>query len=117
MIGLPETFVGELDVNCRDATVSKSAGFGLDSWCSTPGRGITFRPALVSTSSLIRWVHGVLSSVLKWPYHEADHSLVPRVEVKRVELYVYSPYVFIAQYLGAGRTLPLTFIFYYLEVI
>jgi hypothetical protein len=78
-------------------------GYGLDSQGSIPGRGKRFfsistasRPALGLTQPPIQWVLGVLSLEVKCPGHEADPSLHLVLRLVEVELYLHSPYVFIA---------------------
>jgi len=43
---------------------------------------IMSRSAVRPTKPLIQWVLGVLSPVVKWPGHEADHSPPSSVKVK-----------------------------------
>jgi hypothetical protein len=45
----------------------------------------------------IQWVPGVLSPKVKWPRHEADHSLPTSEKVKNMWSYTFtSPYTFVA---------------------
>jgi hypothetical protein len=55
------------------------------------------RPALGSTQPLIQWVPGALSSGVKRPGREADHSSPTSSEVKNTWIYTSTPpYVFMA---------------------
>jgi hypothetical protein len=67
-------------------------------WSSSPGRvknfhfSISFRPALGPTQPPIQWVPSALSSRLKRPGREADHSPPTSAEVKEnVGLCIHSP--------------------------
>jgi hypothetical protein len=68
---------------------------------SSPGRGKNFlfstlsRPALGSTQLPIHWVPGALSSGVKRPGREADHSSPASAEVKKMWIYIStSLYIF-----------------------
>jgi hypothetical protein len=70
---------------------------------SSPGRDKNFlfskssRPALVSTQPPIQWVPGALSSGIKLPGREADHSPPTSAEVKKMWIYTSTPpYAFMA---------------------
>jgi hypothetical protein len=82
-----------IKVRSRDSSVGIATGYGLDGRDLIPGKGKIFllstpsRPALEPTQLLIQWVTGALSSEVKQPGGEADHSPPSRV----VELYVHSP--------------------------
>jgi hypothetical protein len=52
---------------------------------------IVSRQFLGSTPSPVQWVQGILSSGLKWPGHEVDHSSSSSAEVKNVWSYTSSP--------------------------
>jgi hypothetical protein len=55
-----------------------------------------FRPALRSTQPPIQWVPGALSSGVKRPGREADHSPLSNVEVNAWGYTSIPPYVFVA---------------------
>jgi hypothetical protein len=67
---------------------------GFDSW---QGLGIFLfttmsRTALGPTQPPIQLVPGALSLRVKWPGHEADHSLPPSAKIKElVQIYLHSP--------------------------
>jgi hypothetical protein len=70
---------------------------------SSPGRGkISFlstssRPVLGPTQPPIQWVQGALSTEVKRPEHEADHSPASNADVKNTWIYTYTPpYVLMA---------------------
>jgi hypothetical protein len=55
------------------------------------------RPALGFTQPPIQWVPGALSSGLKQPGREAEHSPPASAEVKKMWIYTYTPpYAFMA---------------------
>jgi hypothetical protein len=65
----------------RDSAVGIATGYGLDEqgvWSSSGGKNFHFsissRPALGPTQPPIQWVPGALSSGVKGPGREADHS-------------------------------------------
>jgi hypothetical protein len=66
-------------------------GYGLDGHSSIPGRSKIFlfsiatRPALRPNQPPIQWVPQALSSGVKRPGHEADHSPPSSAEVKNGE--------------------------------
>jgi hypothetical protein len=72
----------------RDSSVRVTTGYGLDTQGSIPSRrklflfSVTFIPSLGPTQSPIQWVPGTLSSGVKRPGQETDHSLPYNVEVK-----------------------------------
>jgi hypothetical protein len=81
----------------RDSEVCIATGYGLDD------RGIgdrapvgsrifstVSRPALGRTQPPIKWVPAALSLGVKRPGLDAGHSLPTSVEIRRVELYLYS---------------------------
>jgi hypothetical protein len=45
---------------------------------------VSFGPALGSTQPLIQWIPGALSSEIKRPGLEADHSLSTSARVKKI---------------------------------
>jgi hypothetical protein len=49
-----------------------------------------FRPALGPIQSPMHWVTGALSSGVKWPGREADHSPPTSAEVKKIWIYTYT---------------------------
>jgi hypothetical protein len=70
---------------------------------SSPGRVKNFlsskspRPALGFTKPPIQWVPGALSSGIKGPGREADHSPPASDEVKKMRIYICTPpYAFMA---------------------
>jgi hypothetical protein len=89
---------------CRsqDSVVGIATGYELDD------RGVAVRvpvvsrifftssrPALGSTQPPIQCVRGALSPGVKRPGHEADHSPLASVEVKKIWIYKsYSPILF-----------------------
>jgi hypothetical protein len=55
------------------------------------------RLALRSTQPRVRWVPGALSPGVKRPGREVDHSPPTSAEIKKnVDLYIHSPYAFMA---------------------
>jgi hypothetical protein len=49
------------------------------------------KPALVPINPPIYWVPGVLSSGVKIPVHETDHSPLPGAEVKKMLIRASTP--------------------------
>jgi hypothetical protein len=85
-------------------------GYGLDDRSSSPGRVKNFlfstssRPALWSTHPPIQWVPGALSSWIKPPRREADHSPPASADVKTMWIYTSTPpYAFMAHCLVKQR--------------
>jgi hypothetical protein len=72
----------------RGSSVRIVMDYGLDGCGFSPSTGKAFlfymasRPALRLTQPPIQWVLRELSTGIKRPGHEADHSLAPTVEVK-----------------------------------
>jgi hypothetical protein len=84
--------------NSRDSSVGVALGYGLDDrgsrvrFSAGAGNFSLHHRVQKATQNPIQWVPGALSLVVKWPGHEADHSLPPNAEVKEcVELYLHSP--------------------------
>jgi len=77
------------------------AGRGRDSFILTTA---VSRPALGCTQPPLHWVSGAVSSGVKGPGLEADHSLPSSADVKNSWSYTFTPpYVFIAWYLVKQR--------------
>jgi hypothetical protein len=100
-----------------DMSVGTVMGYRLDGLGLIPGRARFFscpqHPDRLwgSTQPSIQWAPGALSPGVKWQGREADHlHLVLRSRM--VELYLHSPYVFMAQCLTKHRD---NFIFTLLE--
>jgi hypothetical protein len=53
----------------------------------------TYRPALGPTQPPIQWLSGALSLGVKWPVHEADHSLPSSAEINYAWIYTSTPAV------------------------
>jgi hypothetical protein len=73
----------------QDRLVGVAMGYGVDGRGSNPGRdkilySAASRPTLGPIQSPIQLVLGVLSSGLKWPGCEADHSPPSSAEVQNV---------------------------------
>jgi hypothetical protein len=65
---------------------------------------ITSTPALGPTQPPVQWVTGALSLGIKWPGHEAEHTLPSSAEVKNVWSCISTPpYVFLAWWLVKQR--------------
>jgi hypothetical protein len=80
----------------------------LDDQGLIPERGHNFfatasRQTLGPAQPPIQWVLGALSLGVKQPGCEADHSLLSSAKVKSVELYLHSPYIFMAWCLRQHR--------------
>jgi hypothetical protein len=66
------------------------------------------RPALGLTQPPIQWLLGALSLGVKWPGHEADHSIPSRAKVKNVWSHTSTPpYIFLMWYFVKHRELHL----------
>jgi hypothetical protein len=85
---------------CWDSAVGIATGYGMnDRWgrSSSPGRVKNFlfstssRPALGSTQPPVQWVPEALSSAVKRPGREADHSPPASSEVKKIWIYISTP--------------------------
>jgi hypothetical protein len=104
-------------------------GYGLDDWGSIPGRWWVFfhfatatRPALGPIHLPIQWVTGALSSAVKRPVRETEHSPPSGAEVKNSWNYTTTPpirfhdVVLIKQWMwrcGTATTLLFTLPFYH----
>jgi hypothetical protein len=84
----------------RDSVIGITTGYGMDDrgvGSSSPGRVKNFllctssRPALKPTQPPIHWIPGILSSEVKPPGREADHSPPPSAEVKKMWIYTSTP--------------------------
>jgi hypothetical protein len=72
----------------QDSSVCTAPGYGLDGRGSIPGSGKIFllfkppRPALGPIKPPIQWVLGAVSTGVKRPGREADHSSPYRADIK-----------------------------------
>jgi hypothetical protein len=87
-------------VRSRDSSVGIGTGYGLKDGgvgVRVPvGQEFSFpmssRPAVGSTQPPIRWVPGAISSGVKRPGHEADHSHPTSAEIKKIWIYTSTPH-------------------------
>jgi hypothetical protein len=71
----------------------------LDSWGLIPGRGFSLFQSPVflgPTQSTVQRIQGTLSLGVKMQGCESDVSPLSSAEVKKMELYLYFPYTFVA---------------------
>jgi hypothetical protein len=86
----------------RDISVGIDASYVVDGRSSIPGRGkfflfsIASRWVLRPTQPPIQRVEGCISPCVKRPVQEADQSLHVVWRSRMIELYLHSPWVFIA---------------------
>jgi hypothetical protein len=87
----------------RDSVVSTATAYGLDDrWAGvpSPSKVKNFLFSTLSTQPLIQWLPRALSTGLKRPRSEVDHSPPASAEVKEMWIYTSTPpYVFMTQYL------------------
>jgi hypothetical protein len=85
----------------RDSSVGIATGYGLEGrevGVRVPVRSrIFFSPAIGPTQPPIQWVSEAVSSGIKRPGREADHSPPTSAEVKKTWIYTFTPpHVFMA---------------------